>query len=82
MFDDADALHTGDIRNRRRTEVRRTGGAQQIERYYRRGGDPDDAPALARYGIGVFGGRRRFTVNAQYGGSHAGLLAGQVATSG
>ena len=53
--DAADSLHPRHVRDRRRTEVRRTGGTEQVQRYDGRGGDPDDALSLGGDGVGVFG---------------------------
>ena len=48
MLDDlADALHARHVRQRRRSEVRRTTGAQQVQRRQRYGEDPDDRLAVA-----------------------------------
>ena len=76
-LDHADPLHPGHVGHGRRPEVRRAGGAEQVERHDRRGGHPHQrsAPARAATGSAVAAGRcstaaRSARAAVQDGGAH------------
>ena len=74
--DDSDALHAGDVRQRLPTEVRRTAGAEQVERNDGRRADLDEVRP-AGFRIGVFAQFDGSAVGCSRRGSHD-----QVAMSG